>query len=294
MSKPYDRLFKTLAEEDPRGLLHLFGSVPLEVEAQVRAVEREVAAPALEVDHVYHVQTAEEEWLEHYEVQTRYKSDVPERLVWYGVTLALRSRLPVRTTLVLLAERYAPARVRASGQVKTGCLEMISRYRVVKVWKLEAAMVLRLGRPSLLPWVALMRGSPGALRSAAKEIVRLGSRKLAEELVVLGGLRYDKKELAAMLGRLSAMLTEEMLQDSSYYQMILEKGMEKGIEEGSVTEARRVLRLVLSLRFPGLEGAPELDAITERERLEALLAAVVTAADREGAGAVIRGAAISS
>ena len=143
MSKPYDRLFKTLAEDDPRGLLHLFGSVPLEVEAEVRAVEREVAAPALEVDHVYHVQTAKEEWLEHYEVQTRYKSDVPERLVWYGVTLTLRSRLPVRTTLVLLAERYAPRRVRATGQVKMGCLEMISRYRVVRVWRLEAAMVLR-------------------------------------------------------------------------------------------------------------------------------------------------------
>ncbi len=266
------------------------------VEAQVRALEREVAAPALEVDHVYHVQTAAEEWLEHYEVQTRYKSDVPERLVRYGVTLALRNRLPVRTTLVLLAQRYAPRRVRTTGQVKMGCVEMISRYRVVRAWKLEAAMVLRLGRPSLLPWVALMRGASGALRPAAQEIVRLGSHKLAEELVVLGGLRYDKKELAAMLGRLSAMLTEEMLQDSSYYQMILEKGrrdgiekgIKKGIEKGSVAEARRALRLVLSLRFPGLEGAPELEAITERERLEALLAAVVTAADREGAGAAIR------
>lgn len=109
MAKPYDRLFKTLAEDDPRGLLRLFGSLPLDVEAEVRALEREVAAPALAVDHAYQVRTAEREWLEHYEVQTRYRQDVPERLVRYGVFLALRTGLMVYTTLALLVERYAPA-----------------------------------------------------------------------------------------------------------------------------------------------------------------------------------------
>jgi len=41
VSKPYDRLFKSLAEDDPRGLLHLFGSLPLDAEAEVEALERE-------------------------------------------------------------------------------------------------------------------------------------------------------------------------------------------------------------------------------------------------------------
>lgn len=101
------------------------------------------------------------------------------------------------------------------------------------------------------------------------------------------------------------MLTNEQLEESSYYQMILEKGMEKGIEKGiakgiakgmqtgRLEEARRVLRRLLVLRFPGLETLPELDAVTSPERIESLLEAIVTASDAEAARAAIR-QAISS
>lgn len=297
MARPYDRLFKTLAEDDPRGLLHLFGSLPLDVEAEVRALEREVAAPALAVDHVYEVRTAEGEWLEHYEVQVWYKSDLPERLVRYGVSLALNTWLPVRTTLVLLVDRHAPRRVPSRGLVRKGSVEMVSRYRVVKLWEIDPAAALELDRPSLLPWVVLMRPSERAVRSAASRIARREDPKLAAEFVLLGGLRYDREDLRSMLGRLGAMLTDEIIRQSSFYQMILEegiekgidKGIEKGIEKGTVAEARSNLKLVLSLRFPGLENRPELDSIEDRQRLEGLLAAVVKAADREAAEVAIRG-----
>jgi hypothetical protein len=45
------------------------------------------------------------------------------------------------------------------------------------------------------------------------------------------------------------MITDEMLEESSFYRMILEKGMEKG----TVAEARNNLKLVLSppRRRPG-------------------------------------------
>ena len=43
------------------------------------------------------------------------------------------------------------------------------------------------------------------------------------------------------------MLTEEMLEESSFYQMILEKGY----TTGRIEEAKRNLRRILSLRFPG-------------------------------------------
>jgi len=108
------------------------------------------------------------------------------------------------------------------------------------------------------------------------------------------------------------MLTEEMLEESSYYQMILEKGIEKGIERGiergiekgiekgiergidkgiaagRIEEGRRMLRRLLVLRFPGLESLPEIDTITDPERIEGLLEAVVTAPDAETARAAVR------
>ena len=137
--------------------------------------------------------------------------------------------------------------------------------------------------------------------------------------MVLGGLRYDKNDLAALLGKVGAMLTQEMIEESSFYRMVLEKGMEKGIqrgmekgiekgiekgmekgiekgiqkgmekglekgmekgiETGRIEEARRNLRRVLALRFPALGDLPELDAIQDPGRLEKLLDVVVTARD---------------
>ncbi len=299
MPKPYDRLFKTLAEDDPRGLLHLFGSVPLELPAEVEPVEREIAPPLLAVDHVYRVRTTDREWMVHYEAQTRYQADLPERMAWYGVALALRFRLPIEMALVLLVERHAPAAPPSGFHVDLGAVRFDARYRVVRLWELDAGGVLETGRPALLPWIPLMRANLALVEAAAAEIVRRGDRKLAAEFVVLGGLRYDREGLAELLARLRGMLTQEMLEESSYYQMVLEKGMEKGIEKGiqkgiqkgTVAEAQKNLRLILGVRFPGLETIAEIDLIQDARQLEQLLVEAVTASDRDRLAAAIRSAA---
>jgi len=198
-------------------------------------------------------------------------------------------------------ERYAPAVVPDEHRIDLDDLQAQVRFRVIRLWEIDPAPVLEWQRPSLWPWVSLMRSSPEILERTARQIASLGDRKTAAEFVVLGGLRYNKNDLAEMLGRVSAMLTNEQLEESSYYQMILEKGMEKGIEKGiekgmqtgRLEEARRVLRRLLALRFPGLETLPELDAVASPERIESLLEAIVTAGDAEAARAAIR-QAISS
>ena len=280
MAKPYDRLFKSFAEDDPRGLLHLFGSLPLDTAAEVEALGREQNLPTLAVDHVYRVKTADREWLVHFEVQTRYKSDVPQRLAWYGVSLGLGFRLPLEIVLVLLVEKQAPAATPPSHRIDLGGLHVEVEFRTVRLWEIDPRPVLEAHRPSLLPWVTLMRRSPEALEQAARQITARRDLKAAAEFVVLGGLRYDKNDLTEMLGRIGAMLTEEMLEESSYYQMI--------IETGRLKEARKVLHRLLALRFPALAEHPDLGRITQLDRLEDLLEAVVTAQDENAAGAAIR------
>jgi len=258
-------------------------------------VEREQNLPTLSVDHLYRVRTPQREWLVHFEVQTRYRSDLPKRLAWYAMSLGLGFQLPLEIVLVLLVERYAPAVVPDEHRIDLDDLQAQVRFKVIRLWEIDAGTVLEWQRPSLWPWVSLMRTSPETLERTARQIASLGDRKTAAEFVVLGGLRYDKNDLAEMLGRVSTMLTNEQLEESSYYQMILEKGMEKGIEKGiakgmqsgRLEEARRVLRRLLALRFPGLETLPELDAITSPERIESLLEAIVTAGGAEAARAAI-------
>ncbi len=108
------------------------------------------------------------------------------------------------------------------------------------------------------------------------------------------------------------MLTQEMIEESSFYQMILEKGIakgiamglekgveegvekrivegvEKGMEAGRLEEARRSVRLVLGLRFPVLRDLPEVDSINDPDRLEKLLEAIVLAKDLESVRSAVQ------
>ena len=51
----------------------------------------------------------------------------------------------------------------------------------------------------------------------------------------------------------------------------LAEGIEKGIAEGAVGEARRLLKALLASKFPGLEALPQLDKIKRVKALETLL-----------------------
>ncbi len=296
MPKAYDSLFKALADEDPRGLLFLFGGLPLEVPAKVSALPREVGLPTLQVDHVYQVQAQGRQWLAHFEAQTHYKPDLPERLVWYGTALTLRYRSPVQTTLVLLVERNAPAEVPQRHTVRVGELEITLGYRVVKLWKLEARVALESGDLRLLPWVSLMRASEAEIAGALGRIQETGDRVLAAQAYLLAGLRYTKgsPESVRWLERVRDMLSDDWIRESASFQMILdegfEKGIEKGIEKGRVEEARKTLSLILALRFPALVSLVEMEKLADAGRLEDLLKQVVMASDEDTARQAILGA----
>jgi len=180
--------------------------------------------PLLAVDHAYLIGTKNRAWITHYGAQARYKSDLPERLIWYATALGIRFRLPLEIVLILLVEHHAPAIVPEEYVLALGDLLVSVRYRVVRLWEMDPAPALQAGRVSLLPWVTLMRSSPEALQTAAAKIASAGAARTAAEFVVLGGLRYDKSDLLEMLGRLNDMLSDEIIRESSFYRMILDEG----------------------------------------------------------------------
>ena len=93
------------------------------------------------------------------------------------------------------------------------------------------------------------------------------------------------------------MLSEEIIQESSFYRDILEKGLNQGLikgrneglaegrneglAEGRSEEARRVIAQLVSVRFPGLE-VPALAGLS-LEQLESLFDALLRAGDRDAA-----------
>ena len=303
VGKTFDSAFKSLAEDDPRGLLFLFAGVPLTEDATIEPLPREVTAPALQVDHVYRVKIGDREWIWHIEVQTHYKSDLPQRMLRYALLLALKyPGTEIRSTLVLLAERGTPRSVPPGVKADLGGLKVQSNYQVIRMWELDPKPALESDRPGLLPWIGLMHASPEEFVTALHRVEASGDPKLRAQAVLLGGLRYDKEGIRELLGRISNMfITKEILRESSVSKDFIReleeeaiasgmatgmaKGMAQGIEQGRIDEARRMIRTFVGIRLPGLGNLPELDAVSDAGRLEGLMRDLVEADSPEAAEA---------
>jgi hypothetical protein len=283
VSRPYDKTFKLSAEEDSRGLLDLLGCLPLEAEAQVEPLDREITQPALEVDHAYRIRTADADWIEHFEALARWESEAPERMTRYGASLWLKFSRPVRLNLVLLAERFAPAVVPNFCRLELDDLQIQTRFRVVRLWEIDAAKVLAKHRVALYPWVTLMGANPEHIRDAYLGAVRSGNRAWTAQFAQLGELRYGKEQWLEWLTRSPQMMPwAKIFKETHWYDMALSEGRQEE-KAASVAKLRTGVRTAVRARFPDLGELPELDQVTDDARLIKLLSDLASANDIEAA-----------
>ena len=130
-NKPYDTAFKDLAEQEPEALLQLIGALP--PDAVVRLLPREVSAPAPAADQPFEVTTPTEHFLAHAEAQTRWRDDVPARMVEYEAIFWVNYRLPVRSYGLMPVPVEMPGVVPNSCAIEAGDLTFIGRFTVVKL-----------------------------------------------------------------------------------------------------------------------------------------------------------------
>jgi hypothetical protein len=186
--------------------------------------------------------------------------------------LAHRHRLPVRSVIVLL-------RPAADGPVMNGTFERacpndqpydVFHYRVVRLWQIPAEELLR-GGPGLLSLAPVAAVAPGDLPTVVHRVRRRIEREVPEDRAtdllaatyVLMGLRYDATVVAALKREVLKM------EESITYQEI------KGL--GRLEGLRKSILILGKDRF-GRESrkvARSLDAITDANRLESLLARVL-------------------
>ena len=264
MPAPFDKRFKLLTDDDPRAALAAFGGIPLDAEIDVEPVDRELNLPTLKVDNLYRCRQNGFEFLIHFEAVSRYRPSVIDHQVDYIRASVSKYRLPCRSYMLLLTEGGVPDRFPRFIDCAYGDYQARIRLRPVRLWRIPAARILRLGRLALYPWIPLMKASPEEIEEAARRLRGAGDRTLMESMFVLGGLRYGKKEL--FVERLKAMTTEEIFQDTYFYQEAMEKG------------ERKILTRLLLARFGPLPaGASEKIAAAGIESLEAWGVQLLTA-----------------
>ncbi|MBY0524657.1 MAG: hypothetical protein K2R98_14735 [Gemmataceae bacterium] len=276
MSKPYDATLKAMLEASPADWTALIG---LHAE-RIAVIDADVSTVTAATDKV--LRLSGPDVVAHFDFQAGPDAILPRRVHGYNALLEERHGLPVQSVVLLLRPQ---ANLRAISGVYErrlpGTAEpyLTFRYQVIRIWELRPEPFLT-GGPGTLPLApisAVTAGElPGVIHAMKETLEAPRYRKLAGTLWtavdVLLGLRYERAMIDQLLQGVRGM------KESVTYQAIVEEGVAKGVIQGRLEEARRILLRLGEHLFSG--PAPEstraqLESITELELLEQLSDRVV-------------------
>lgn len=128
----------------------------------------------------------------YFEAVSRYRQDVLDRQVEYVRAIVAKYQLPCRSYLLLLTAVGVPKAFPRYLKCQYGDYYSRVRLRVVRLWKIPARRILKLGRLSLLPWTALMAGTSGEFAESLRTLKASGIRSLPDQMMLLRGPRRGK------------------------------------------------------------------------------------------------------
>ena len=213
----------------------------------------------------------------HIEVQTHDSTDIPMplRVLGYASVLTLRYRLPVYSLVLYLAPN---AGRRDSGTYGYGDDELGLRlnYKVIRLADLEGESFLEVPAIGLLPFTPLMKPPIGMTAEAwvaacvektqTAPVDQQTQGTLLFALSLLGSLAHDPQLFQKLI-------SEATMQESPYYDVVLQRGIERGIAQGARDIAIKNIISVLTVRFQDTDiqtATDALEAIDDIERLTQL------------------------
>ena len=227
--------------------------------------------------------------LHHIEVQTTDSLDIPMplRVLGYASALVLRFQLPVYSMVLYLSP---DAGFTDPGFYSYGdeVLGLRLKYKVIRLADLEGVSFLESPGVGLLPFMPLMRPPTGMASETwvstcvskvyAAAVDSETRATLLYALSLLGSLAHDP-------GLFQKLISEEIMQESPFYEIVLRRGIEQGIEQGielgACKNAVKNILIVLKTRFPESDTrsvSKSLEAILDIERLDHLLNTALLAA----------------
>lgn len=269
---PYDDAFKDLSDIDPESLLLLLGAIAPGESVTIEKLERELRASKQIADQPYLVRRNTAARILHIEAQSRWKYNVPPRLLDYGVYLwlAKEGRYQIESYVLLLTPDGLPQNPATSFSVDAGSLQLTINFHLIYLWQVSAAAMLALGRGELLPFIPLMDGGEAEVQEAAERINNFAndSRRdvLALNLITLGSLRYTADEIISLLGRKS--MFQQIIKESPGFKYLTDDLVQENRKEAreealqaAATTFAHLFRAQVAKRFPAIEIGAELERI---------------------------------
>ena len=256
-----DRPLKELFRLRARDLLALTGDAG---SAIVSTQVAELPSLSRRVDTVLRLRRGRQSYIRHLEFEMRYRKGLELRCFEYATRLAIRFRVPVLTTVVLV-ERPGPGEL-AYREVLGGRIVHERRFDVVRLWELDPRRALRLG-----PGAAALIGPADKttlplVERAARKIQRETEGVVQSDLLyilqALGRRRYTARELAGVIPK-------ETVMAGSLWAEAVSKGRKEGRMEGRMEGAREVCLDLAKQHHPDVADrvVPLIEACSDIERL---------------------------
>lgn len=119
--KTYDQALKELSNRSPRGLLDVFGVLPLEADVGVEPLPRDIAMRPFSIDTAYLVrQRRRRPYIVVFEASTSWRRGLSQWLASYGALLGIKYDMPVHMYVLPLAQHACPVKPPLFGKGKWG------------------------------------------------------------------------------------------------------------------------------------------------------------------------------
>ena len=230
-------------------------------------------------DMTFNVLWHNETVLLHIEVQTEDSRDkpMPLRVLSYARELLLRHEFPVYSVVLYLspnAGRSDPGGYSYGNDV----FGLQHKYQVIRLADLEGEAFLEAASVGLLPFTPLMKPPEGintevwlqrcVEKTEAAPVDSQTRGTLLFALSMFGGLVHDPSFFEKLI-------TEEIMQESPFYEIVIKRGVEQGVQQGARENSIKNIQTVLTERFPqsdvqsvveALESIQDIDRLTELHR----------------------------
>lgn len=283
MSKPFDTMLNTLIGVHEEDWARHFGDRAGISSGAITSLDTDLASN-LQADRLFLIGDGESKAVLHLELESSGKLGRPAKLLRYNVAAWAQYDAPVHSVLIVLRPKGNARDLSGEYQVADvrGRPYLSFRYTVVRLWEESVEGLLDAGL-GVAPLALLTNEAADDLpRAFSRFLDRLRVDRIDDSLkqgllssaYVLCGLRYSPEEIERLYREMSM-----ILEDSSTYQLILNKGVAVGREEGRAEEARRLLLRLGTHRFkapsPSVEAA--IAAISDSKRIERLVERVLDA-----------------
>ena len=274
----YDEIVKHLMDRFP----HAFAALALNTTDVEVGEKLSTEQPTIKVHHsdmTFKIRLPDEEAILHIEAQTddSREKPMPLRMLAYASFLVLEHEMPVYSTVLYFrppAGRNDPGFYRY-GNTQRGRLWF--EYTVVRLYELEGEPFLDASSIGLLPFTPLMKPPAGMGAEVWVETCIERTRAAAVDKQTRGMLLFALSLFGSLVHNpelFQDQILEGIMRESPFYDLVIQRGVQQGVERGARETTIENTLTVLTARFPNAditELRPTLEAVRDLDRLKQLI-----------------------